>query len=64
VTRRTAFLAQHEIDRVRGNLSKLRFVTERAFEHGQSARDGGDVQCGGLGVAVELASLGAFRQAT
>ena len=36
-------LAEHEIDRMRGNLPKLGLIAEGAFEHGQSARHGDDV---------------------
>jgi hypothetical protein len=55
-------LAQHEIDRVFGNPPKLSLVAESAFEHGEPARHGGDVQGGDLGVSVELASGGALGQ--
>jgi len=38
-----AFLAEDEIDRVCGDLPKLGLISEGAFEHGQSARDGDKV---------------------
>src|SRR5262249_22724643 len=36
-------LSEHEINRVGGNLAKLRFIAEGALQHSQSARDSGNV---------------------
>ncbi len=57
-----ALLAQHEIDRVCGNLPQLGLIAEGALEHGQSARHGDDVVCGDLGLSLELASRDTLRQ--
>lgn len=43
--------AQHEIHGMRGNLPKLRLISEGTFEHSQSARHGGDVQCNALWIS-------------
>ena len=47
---------------MRGDLSKLRLVAERALDHGQAARDGSDVQSGLGRRSAELAPFLAFDE--
>jgi len=57
-----ALAVEYEFDRPRRDLPQLRFIAERAFEHGKASRHGDDMECGGLGVSLELAARDAVGQ--